>query len=101
AQPDPAPTPTRSAKVATKRKLPPSRLRAYGQFLHAVKQNAALDSDREVYDWLKENLDDDETLPIFSTWRRYVTEARKANETNKHTSRAGRPGRSILTPDKI
>jgi hypothetical protein len=84
-------------------KLAPSRSKAYGQWQDAIRRNAALHdaTDREVYDWLNENLDDGEQLPTFPTWRRYVSEGRKAYSTSKHTSRAGRTGRSVVNRNKV
>jgi hypothetical protein len=82
----------------------PSRLKAYQQYTWAIKQNPALDggTDREVYDWLSEHLDDGEQLPTFATWGRYVRKARTAHGTGKNTSRRGRQtGRSIVHPDEI
>jgi hypothetical protein len=90
--------------TASESKLSPSRMKAYQQFLWAVNTNAELDgaTDRDVYDWLKEHLDENESLPEFSAWSRYVRQAREAYGTSKHNRRAGRQtGRSIARPDEI
>jgi hypothetical protein len=84
--------------------LAPSRRKAYQQYLWALRTNTELQGarDQEVYDWLKEHLDEDEELPRFDTWKRYLGEARAAYDTRKHNSRAGREsGRSIIRPDEI
>jgi hypothetical protein len=84
--------------------LPPSRQKAYSQYLWAVKENAELDgaTDQQVYDWLSEHLEDGEQLPPFNTWSRYVREARSHHNTSKHSSRVDREtGRSIVRPDQI
>jgi hypothetical protein len=91
------------AEDASDSRLSPSRLKAYGQFCWAIRENAALDgaTDREVYDWLGEQCKE-ETLPSFAAWNRYLREARRAHGTSKHTPRAGREtGRNIVRPDEI
>jgi hypothetical protein len=85
-------------------KLPPSRHRAYAQYLDAIRRNTALTdaSDQDVYAWLQDYLDEGEKLPTFATWSKYVREARKATGTNKNHVRAGRDtGKSIVRPDQI
>jgi hypothetical protein len=97
------PETTEPADIASSAKLSPSRQKAYGQFLWAVRENAALDGaiDREVYDWLIENWKE-ERLPPFAAWCRYLRDARAAEGTSKYTPRAGRQsGRSIVRPDDI
>jgi hypothetical protein len=84
--------------------LSPSRMKAYQQYRWAVEQNAELNgaTDRKVYDWLAEHLDDGEQLPSFATWDRYVRKARAAENTRKNTPRRRRQtGRSIVRPDEI
>jgi hypothetical protein len=82
-------------------KLPLSRKKAYGQYDWALKQNRALQgaTDREVFDWLKS--DGSEKLPSFPTWSKYVRDARRATDTNKHKSRAGRTGRSVVRLEEL
>jgi hypothetical protein len=85
-------------------KLAPSRQKAYEQYRWALRMNTALQEarDQEVYDWLKERPDEDEELPRFDTWQRYLGEARAAYGTRKHNPRAGREsGRSVIRPDEI
>jgi hypothetical protein len=94
----------RAEEVARAKKLPLSRAKAYAQWQDAVRQNVALDgaSDRKVYDWVAEHLEDGEKLPLFESWTRYLTEARTAHGTNKHTSRARRKtSRNIVRPEEI
>jgi hypothetical protein len=98
--------PEQATKATDEKKLSPSRKIAYQQFEWAVRTNAALDgaTDRTVYDWLKEHLEEDEAnaLPAYSTWTRYLSDARAAYNTRKHNSRAGREtGRSTVRPDEI
>ena len=81
--------------------LPPSRMKAYRQYTWAQQQEATLKTDREVYDWLQDHVEQDENLPKFSTWSKYLRDARNACETNKHKSRKGRIGRSIVKSDQI
>jgi hypothetical protein len=83
--------------------LSPSRHKAYGQYLWAVSRNAALvgATDRQVYDWLREN-GKDESLATFATWGRYLREARAFHDAQKNTPRIGRKtGRSIARPEEI
>jgi hypothetical protein len=90
-------------KIASDRKLAPSRLKAYGQFRWAIRQNAALEgaSDREVYEWLEDHYNT-EPLPKFASWDRYLREARAFHDVRKHTPRSGRnTGRSIVRSDQI
>jgi hypothetical protein len=95
---------TEGTEGASRPSLSPSRQKAYSQYLHAIQQDTALAgaTDRDVYDWLENNLDDGEDLPTFATWGKYVREARSAAGENKNRPRAGRDtGRSIVRPDQI
>lgn len=86
------------------KKLSPSRQKAYGQFLDAVRRNPELANatDREVYDAITEQLDRDETVPSFDTWSKYLREARTHHDANKYQRRAGRErGKGIVTRDQI
>jgi hypothetical protein len=91
------------SEEANRAKLSPSRQKAYGQFLRAVVASAHLNeaTDREVYAWVADHLDDNEPLPEFSNWSRYLREARAAYGDSKNKHRAGRSGRSIVRPDEI
>jgi hypothetical protein len=85
-------------------KLSPSRLKAFQQYQWAVSSSAELQgaTDRQVYEWLREHLDQGESLPAFATWTRYLSEARAAHDSRKYSPRAGREtGRSIVRPDEI
>lgn len=93
-----------ASKVATTN-LKPSEKKAYGQYKHAVEQNAELDGtrDRDVYDWVQENLiEDGEEIPEFDTWSRQLRSARAHNNDRKNERRSGRPqGRNFVRQDQI
>jgi hypothetical protein len=96
--------PEPATKATGEKKLSPSREKAYRQFEWAVRTNAALDgaTDCEVYNWLAEHLDRGESLPQYSTWTRYLSDARAAYDTRKHNRCSDREtGRSIVRPDEI
>jgi hypothetical protein len=100
----PATKETEQVEVTGGAGLSPSRRKAYQQHQWAVESNVELEgtTDRQVYDWLGEHLDENEQLPPFSTWSRYLRDARASYGTSKHTPRAGRKaGRSIVRPDEI
>lgn len=100
----PATEENEQAEVTGSAGLSPSRRKAYQQHQWAVETNAELEgtTDRQVYDWLGEHLDENEQLPPFSTWSRYLRDARASYGTSKHTPQAGRKtGRSIVRPDEI
>jgi hypothetical protein len=84
--------------------LPPSREKAYRQYLDAVAKNPTQlndETDRKVYDWLEEHAEG-EALPVFGTWSKYLREARKHYQTNKHTARHGREtGKTVVRQDRI
>jgi hypothetical protein len=89
-------------KGADAPKLSPSRQKAYQQWQWAMRQSTELETDQQAYDWLTEHQDEDEQLPSFSTWARYVRDARDAYGTSKHTSRKSRKtGPSIVRQDEI
>lgn len=72
---------------------------AYHSFESAQSKNDQTLTDREAYEWLEENGRPEYELPCFETWHRYVREGRKNRGTQKHSRRAGRTGRSIVSPD--
>lgn len=83
---------------------PPSRRRAYGQYLDAIRRNPELANatDRDVYNAVKEQLDTGERLPTFATWSKYVRECRTYHDTNKNGSRASREhSKSVVRCDEI
>ncbi len=93
----PSPPPTNAA-------LPPSRRKAYQQYLWATRTSPELAeaTDRDVYRWLSEHVDDGEQLPAFGTWSRYLREARVFYGTSKHNRRSGRgTGRSVVRRGEI
>jgi len=73
--------------------LPLSCQRAYQQFKGAEERLGEV-TDKEVYDWLKD--DNDTQLPPFDTWTRYLRAARRHYGTQKNTPRAGRTGLSVV-----
>jgi hypothetical protein len=83
--------------------LKPSREKAYGQFQWAMGVNATLETDRQVYDWLKERQELSEDLVNFASWSKYLREARAHYENHKHTPRTARKatGKSVVRPDQI
>jgi hypothetical protein len=96
----PCPNAGTDADNAGKPKLSPCHEKAFNSYNWAVSENAALDTDQEAYDWLKENYE--EELPDYENWGRYLRYARKALGKNKYTPRRGREqGRSIVRLDKI
>ncbi|NOY42979.1 MAG: hypothetical protein GXP26_14230 [Planctomycetes bacterium] len=86
-------------------KLKPSEEKAYGQYKAAIDSNAKLDGarDRDIYDWMDQNqLEEDETLPTFSTWQRQLRAGRKYHGEQKNTPRvAPTTGNSIVLADEI
>lgn len=90
-------------------KLTPARRQAYLSFLYAEAKAERRLEDHEAHTWLQENdidssgeLDGYKPPPNFDTWRRYVSEARKASGEQKYTPRKVRNcGRSIVHPDEI
>lgn len=77
-----------------------SAARVAAQYRRAVeaKPELAEDTDKAVYQWLKENLDEevDEKLHRFDTWVRYLREWREATGTQKNSKRTPGPSRSVV-----
>lgn len=94
-----------SAESPTPGKLKPSETRYYGMYLDAIERAPHLDgsSSRDVYAWLKENLDEDShgTLPSYSTFKSALSKARKAHGRSVNAPRAGRTGRSVVRPNDL
>ncbi len=84
----------------------PAIQRAWASYDEASKRESQMKTDKEVYEWLKENgcevygdNQDDPTsqrLPSYDTWARYVRKMRAMTEQQKNTPRIGRTGRSII-----
>lgn len=72
--------------------------KAYQSYCYAVEKNTGIETDKQAYDWLKENgcEDEDYQLPSFETWQRYVQSGRKYHGTQKNKPRGGRTGRSVV-----
>lgn len=74
--------------------------RAYQSFRLAEAQIGDA-TDREAYDWLKENGPEGYELPAFETWKRYVRQGRKHYGAQKNRPRSGRTGRSIVRAGEV
>jgi len=86
----------------------PSILNAYRSYKRGERQVSDNATDREVYEWLKENDPDwrghdlrDYELPSFQTWDRYVRKGRRPLGEQKYHPRAGRQqsGSSVRRSD--
>jgi hypothetical protein len=87
----------------TVKRLPPAREKAFSQRKWAIEQNAEFSdetTDHEVYKWLEEHLDEDK-LPTFASWSRYLRDVRLAQGESKYSSRQGRTGRSIVSREDL
>lgn len=83
--------------------LSPSRKRAYALYRIAIVKVPRLEggTDEEVYRWIRENLEE-EAVPRFQTWARYVRDVRAVRGERKHNPRHGRMGGgSIVHGDEI
>jgi hypothetical protein len=115
--PEPEPEPTQRAQsdgqsetrtdspnpTNQRRKLSPCHIIAHSQYMAAIERCPALSTatDEEVYEWVKEHLDREETIRASKVWISYVRRARPVYQTSKHQSRRGRTGRSIVSPGEI
>lgn len=78
-------------------KLRPCASKAWTQYQIAIKSEAELKTDQEAYRWYIDNFaDDDETLPEFATWVRYVREARAAKGKQKNRRGGAVETRSVV-----
>ena len=77
----------------------PAEMAAYQQHDRAIRESGeqALTL-RQAYDWLDLH---GEEMPVFDTWRVYVSRVRKAVSGFQNSPRAGRSGRSIKRPDEM
>jgi hypothetical protein len=100
AERDTAEPQTRAKTMTEPSELPLSCERAYRQFQRVISLWGEM-TDKQAYDWLKEQDKETEELPDFDTWARYLRKARRHYGTQKNTPRAGRNGRSIATLDQI
>lgn len=80
--------------------LTPSQQTAY-QSCQFAESKIGKCTDREAYDWLREEGPQEYDLPAFDTWRRYVRAGRKLHGAQKNTSRKGRIGRSVIKGNEI
>jgi hypothetical protein len=82
--------------------------RAYQSYTDAIKEHPALDgrNDRDVYKYIVENGCDryeDNKIPKFNTWEKYVRTGRSAHGKNKNRRLAGREAgrRSIVRRQEL
>ncbi len=73
-------------------KICTSHVKAYQSYKYAEKASG-FTKDRDVYDWLLANPQEDYEPNVFETWKTYVSKARTHYGTNKNTRRAGRGAR--------
>ncbi len=100
---------SRSAPVAINSATPSIRTcwqKALAQYTAAADNAAAtgheLKTDRDHYDWFLDNLaDDEEKLPSFETWSRYIGKARQLLDCHKNTPQNGRESRSVVPANRI
>jgi hypothetical protein len=93
------------------KQLEPAVRRAYFAYLYAENKAERRLTDREAYDWLKENgISDkdpvgelaDYELPSFLAFTRNCSEARSEVGENKHLPRRGRStGKSVVKKDQV
>ena len=76
--------------------LKPSVVKAYSQYTKAMEGKPELKTDREAYDWYEDNLEDDEKLPSFTTWTKYLRTARNAFDAQKNKRGLGVETRSVV-----
>jgi hypothetical protein len=78
---------------------------AYQSYQYAVdkKPELAEATDKDVFDWLKENGTGEAyyKLPSCDTWKRQVRQGRKVHGTQENIKRAGRNGRSTINSNQI
>jgi hypothetical protein len=73
---------------------------AYQSFKHAESEMESGLTDRQAFDWLKENGLSAYKLPReYRTWTRYLRKGREHYGEQKNQPRAGRGGRSISTAE--
>ena len=109
---DGAPPDDGTNRYAALDKINPAHRKAYLSYVYAEAKGARGEArrleDRSAWEWLRDNgidaADDSELagypLPEFSTWARYLRNARKATGERKYTSRTAKaPGGSIVSGD--
>lgn len=74
---------------------------AFQAYKVAEKSLSAKCTDKQAYDWLKDNAIADYDLPAFETWAKYVRKARKYYGDSKNTPRGGRTGLSVKSSNDI
>jgi len=92
---------TNSSNSQTVSEIPSRFEIAYRAFEFAEQKTGKELSDRDAYEWLKENGIDGHILPAYETWQRYVRGGRRLHHDQKNSPRGARVGRSIVRPDEI
>lgn len=87
------------AGTAGKTNTPPAAVeKAYQSYCWAERESG-LTTDKEIYNYLKENPFEGYDLPAFDTWKTYVSRARKFYDAKKNTPRGGRSVRTAKAKD--
>jgi len=94
-----------SKNGASEETSPPRLVRAWNLYQEAMteKPELAAKTDRDVYEWIAENLieNGDPGLPEFATFSRYIREGRLRTGQQKHQPRGGRTGRSVVHRNSV
>jgi len=76
--------------------------KAYQQYVQAKSEDPSLETDKEVWNYLKEKPHEPGELCSFDTWARYNREVRNKLGQQKNKPRAGRTyGRTISSPNDL
>lgn len=84
--------------------LEPKKRLAFQLYEKALKDEPALNNAtyKEIYAYMRENLEDAEQFDVCDTWSKYVKQAKNYFGISQKTSRSGRPyGKSIVQIDQI
>lgn len=74
---------------------------AYLAAQNAEQRCGKILTDRESFEWIKENDMDGYSLPVFDTYTDYLTKARKHTGEQRKTPRGGRKNRSIVKQSEL
>ena len=75
---------------------------AWSQYQRAKELHPELKTDRDVYDWYVEDMaDDEERLPSFDTWAKYVRTIRSALGQQKNKRGVGHETRSVAIAKRL
>jgi hypothetical protein len=76
-------------------------LKAGSQFTHAIKLHPELETDRAAYDWYVDQFADQDELPKFETWAKYLRRFRAEFGSRKNQRGVGHETRSVVPGDKL